>query len=180
MFGRRIMLWLVITIILLIVGLPSTVVLLKEPICQGKLLKSLRSHVEIYCPPKDLFSPTLDSPINLSKNESFYTFNFTNKYSGCYFFCILLDKLPGKSLELQMDIEFFKDEKLLFSKKIETDHSSFKGRGGDGFILFEFFSPKEVPIEENITGKLRVLSLAEWFNRESKSVRLYIQRKSEK
>ena len=174
------MLWAGVVIVLLIVGFPLMAVLLREPICQGKLLKSLRVYVEIFCPPKDLFSPTLDSPIDLNKTESFYTFNFTNKYSGCYFFGILLDKLPDKSLKFQMDIDFFKDEELLFSKKIENDYSPFKGRRGDGLILFDFFSPKEVPIEENITGKLRVVSLDEWFNRESKSVRLYIQRNSEK
>ena len=134
MFWRKIILWAVIVIVLLVVGLPLLTVLLKEPICQGKYLPFMRGWVQFLIPPKDLYRRTVDEHLDVSTVGN-KTLVFTLKYIGPYSIKILPRGIPDKLYGTEYDsplratVEFYIDEKRILKKIFKYNKSWGIGMG---------------------------------------------------
>ena len=181
MFRRKIILWAVVVIVLLVVGLPSLAVLLKEPICQGKYLPFMRGWVQFLIPPKDLYK-RIDEPLDLSTAES-KTLVFALKYIGPYSVEIfprgIPDELYGTEYDspLRATVEFYIDEELVLEKDFKYNKSWGLGRG-EGVPQCEVNVPSELPIEKSITCLIRVIA-PDPYLAERCDMRILIGRQSE-
>ena len=158
--------------------------LLRGPICSGKMFPSARQYVEMFFPPADLYRPVLDEKINNADIERPYTFKFKLKYVGRYSVDIALygldDRLYGTEydhLKLRIKINLYKNKVLLLSVSPtdKYDKTWVSGRG-KGVTVGQFVSPEEVPIDTDITCEVVVLTTDPYLAREP---RLLIGRQSE-
>jgi len=154
-----------VLIISLSIGIFVVIPVLRVPICRGKILKFARQDVELFCPPPDLYRPVLDERINIAAIGRPYTFNFKLKYIGPYFVCIAMygldDELygTGYDLKLKIEVNFYKDKVLLCSMMPTNNYNKSWGLGrGDGKIEGEFETPKDIPIDTNVTCEVIVLA----------------------
>jgi hypothetical protein len=176
----------VITLIIFIIFIILiTVTLLRVPISKGKILKQAKLWVHLFCPPKDLFDLVVDEEIDVTNLNNLQLFKFKLKYIGPYAGGILLEKFSDNlyrnryELQLRIKLDFYKDNKLLISKKIGNNYSPFYGRKGNGLMLFEFKSPGDIPIDTEITCKSTILVTDEYLSKQYGPMRLYIQKESE-
>ncbi|OQA03667.1 MAG: hypothetical protein BWY69_00305 [Planctomycetes bacterium ADurb.Bin401] len=160
--------------------------LLRVPICKGKILGFLRPHVQIFCPPEDLYDPILNKKIEISDTNKVQTYEFKTKYIGHYAAIIVLDGLDDDlyrkayDLKLNMKLNFYQDGILLISRKTSDYYNKSWGLGhGDGEIKCEFESPKDIPIDANVTCEVLLITIDPYLNKHFKSANLFIQKYSE-
>ena len=158
--------------------------LLRGPICSGKVFSSARQYVEMFFPPADLYHPVLDEKINIAAIDRPYTFKFKLKYIGRYSVDIALygpdDQLYGTEydyLKLRIKINLYKNKVLLLSvpPTDKYDKTWISGRG-KGVTVGQFVSPEEVPIDTDITCEVVVLATDTYLAREPS---ILISRQSE-
>lgn len=158
---------------------------LRAPISKGKILKPARLLVQFLCPPKDLFDMVIDEKIDIASKGEIPPFMFKIKYIGPYNVGILLNKFNDnwcrnkRSLQLRLKLDFYSNDILLISKESTDKYEPFYGRRGNGFILFSFDSPAEIPIDTYITCKAMVLIADKELDAQCGPARLYAQKLSE-
>jgi len=171
---------LVVLILVYIASLP----LLRVPICRGKIFKFARSHVQLFCPPKDLYKFILNEQIDIAKIDNIQTFSFKLKYIGPYRVVIVLDGFSGKlyregyDLKLRVKLDFYKDDVLLISK-IPTDNYDKFWALKEGKIDCDFNSPEDIPIDTEVTCKVTILATDEYLRSQCTGARLCMSRRSE-
>lgn len=179
---KQLFIFLILFVIVIIIIL-VLITLLRMPISKGKILQPARLWVQIFCPPKDLFDLVVNKKIDLSKLNDSQLFTFTVKYVGSYKGGILVDMMGDDfynyDLKLRMKLNFYKEGALLITKETTNDRIPFYGKRGNGFILFEFSCPEDIPIDTEIRCELTVLTVDKALDRQYGSVRLYIQKVSE-
>lgn len=175
----------IILIIFVIILLVSLLFLLRAPISRGKIFPSLRFFVQYFCPPRDLFDLIVNDEIDTSKRGMAPTTKFRLKYIGPYAVGLLLDRFPPNlyhnkyDLILRLKFDFYKGNIFLFSKETSNEYSPFIGLRGNGFTLFHFNTPEDIPVDEDIICKVNVLQADEYLNHQYGPIKIYIQKRSE-
>ena len=176
----------VLIVLILVLFIPVLLIsLLKVPISRAETLKPLRLLVQLFCPPKDLFEFVMDRNIDIAKMDDIQTFEFKIKYVGPYSIGILLDNFSKDlyrkkyELKLRLKLDFYSDGALLTSKETTDDYTPFFGKRGNGFILSDFISPEEIPLDKKITCKLTIIAPDRELYSKYAPIKLYIQKMSE-
>jgi len=137
-------------------------------------------------PPSDLYDTVVKREIDIVEKGYKDSFIFKLKYSGLYSIGVLFDKFPViydkksyNKLSLRLRIEFFDQDKLIFSKKTGKPILSFASKDGNGLWLARFYSSDKIPLGRNIKCKIEVLT-SDFFFEQYGISRFFIKKASEK
>ena len=167
--------------------------LLRESICEGKLLASDRTLVEFLFPPKNLYDKIIDAEIQLDKGKE-YCYSINCRYVGRYVFGIALDKwneelfFNKNALDLILKLDFYTNKQML-TKTTSSIHYAYpsnpqgyaaysNGKNG-GFILGRIEVPKELENSINTNLTVTVVNADEKLGHTYGPIRFFIKRTSE-
>lgn len=150
--------------------------------------KKLRGLIELFVPPKDLYSRLVEEEIDISTKGAQKSFKFKNKYfrthsvglmsrgfNADWYFRWREDRITP----LRLEVSFFVDGKKLLSKVVGEDCSPFIGRKNGGFSLMLYDCPEDLPIDQLITCEVRVIQPDEAMYQTYGPIECYIQKRSD-
>jgi len=157
------------TVVVICFVFAMCIFLLRVPICKGKLLPFFRQYVQWLCPPADLYEGLIDEIVDFN-NE--YTYTFKIKYIGPYNLAMEFDHIGNfnENCHVKAKIDFYIKDKLTLSRYMSID-----GIKERSWCECDFVVPEDLPIEEEITCKIKIVSA----EGKCKTVRLLLSKSSE-
>ena len=142
---------------------------------------------QVLFPPADLYDLIVEKDIDIAQTGYKDILYFQIKYPGLYSIGVLFDKFPVKfnkasygDLKLRLNLDFFDQDQLVFSKETKEPILHFASKDGRGFWLARFYSPDTIPIGNKIKCKVEVLNSDILFMQQYGNARLFIKKVSEK
>ncbi|OHB53188.1 MAG: hypothetical protein A2Y12_06800 [Planctomycetes bacterium GWF2_42_9] len=140
---------------------------LRVPICKGSIFPFIRPHVELFCPPLDLYKGLIDEIVDFSDE---YTYIFKIKYIGPYELDMVFDHIDNlnENCNVKAQIDFYLKDTLMLSRYIMIE-------GNKESSECYFIVPKDLPIDKEITCKIKILSA----EGKCKTIRFLLSRQSQ-
>jgi len=161
----------------------------------GSFIHGIRSFWYLILPPKDYYKPFILDEIDLSKKGLVKTFEFKHKYKGNHSVGIYLSRFAKGDdffaspsdrykLKLKIEITFYVKNVILLSKVIEDygteGYGPFLSPEGGGLIFLFYKTPKNLPINETITCKLKIMESDKYLNDMYGPAKFYVKKQSDK
>jgi hypothetical protein len=170
-----------LSILSIIVIIPIGLILLITPAQRGKIWPAWGQASLIFFPPKDLFKPIAEAPLEKNKNQ--YNFIFSHNYVGYHYINIVfsnnhkIDIFKDKS-DLIVTISVYDGKKEVFSKTA-SEISPFRGLNDSGFWYLSYLVPENLPIDKELNAKITVVGNIESFINEYGNAKIVIQKGSD-
>ncbi len=158
-------------------------ILLTYQVSSCDAINSIR---EFLFPPKDLFQPLIEVPIDVSSTKEVNVGEIKFKYKGLYALGISYGKdiddkkLHWKkySLKLRLNIKFYANNKLIFEKGSTKDYTPYWGTDDNGIDIIYFNYPKDIS-EHKLMCTVEVVIPDRELNEQHKPLKLHISKQSE-
>lgn len=152
-------------VVVLVVVITTAMWIFNDRIMSIGFPKWIRLVVATAFPPGDLFAFIAREELDLSQAGAVKEVSFLAKYRGQYDTGILLrnfdsDKFYGTkyNFPLRLKLTFQRGSTFIISKVVGAQFSPFIGRDASGFGLFTFSTPEDLPIGEEITCRIEIVS----------------------
>ena len=158
-------------------------------------IDGIRSIWYLILPPKDYYKPFILDELDLSQKGLVKTFKFKHKNKGNHSVGIYLSRFAKGDdffakpsdrykLKLKTEITFYVKDSILLSKVIEDYGSEaygpFLSPEGGGLIFVFYKTPRDLPINETITCKLKIIEPDKYLNDMYGPAKFYIKKQSDK
>jgi hypothetical protein len=172
------------------VGLLLSVMFFNTSILSSNTPKALRLLVQALAPPADLYSPLGAVALDVSHGGAIVRFEFSNKYVGQHVVGLQLTKfseslyLSNKDtrppLNLKLAMGFATGSPQTIKRNARPSYDPFLGKGGGGFIVYEYNVPNDLPIAQKITCEVEVLQGDLEMQRTSGPIQVVVRKTSDK
>lgn len=153
--------------------------------------KSIKSQIVMpLFQPKDLYDFLFIEEIDTTIEGYKKRILFKNKYNGNHSVGIILDNFTNRDyflplsqrydLSLELEVNFYYNERILLSRTVKTTYDPFLGKRGNGFSFFTYKTPNELPIGEIMECEIIVIRPDDNLSNRYGPVKFYIQKMSDK
>ena len=157
---------------------------------EGTYMRNVKSFRNWISPPRDYYIPLFKEDFDISKDGLSKEIVFKHNYEGNHSFGILLEHFSDDlyyvplskryKLKLKMEINFYSNNELILTKKIENIYEPFIGDIGRGFSFFTYKVPQELPINKDIVVHIKILETDKYLFETYGPTKLYIEKRSDK
>lgn len=176
----KVALW-IAGILVIMVG---AAVVTRQPILEGRYLKSARPLYMLVAPPTDLYTPLVKSPAVLDINAASYRFVFQHKYAGTHDLGISVNKTVPAPVDTydwgaRYRVVFSVDGKILKTEIVGANPSPWWSQNGGGFTLLRYEVPRDLPLGKPITCEIVAVEAGQGFHAQYGSASFFISKSGE-
>jgi hypothetical protein len=154
---------------------------LNERIQQGRFLSALAPFLQFCMPAKDLHTPLVSDPIDVSNDVKLFEYTFTNRYVGSHAFGVMAKGLSPSIADatipaFSMAVEFIVDGSQVLMAQAEDPAYCFWSDHGDGYAFLRYKVPGDVPIGKAVHCRVKITRADAAFQSNHSPVTVYAAR----
>lgn len=174
----------VVVLASLVLAIILFVVLSRQAVVEGRAFNALRPFYLLLFPPRDLYRPLLDLPIDVGQRGT-YTVEFTNPYVGRYAFVFEVQAAvemasKGYTYDGYLTIRVSQAGRDILSWNPGRNLIPYWSSSGSGFILAHYDVPRDMPRGTQLQCMISEEQGAPAFAKQYGATRLKIVKVSEK